>query len=354
MINSGDAFLARLDATRVLALGGIILIVVGMFVGEIYAIYISHVANGVIKQNWAALPEAVSLGDTELVHTLFAVIEDLAEKRGRTMNTHSHIGAFGLLAIALAFMQSLLSLTDQRKRQLAWLFLGGAVLQIGGVYLSYYVGAWVLNLSDLGALMVVVAVGWTVAGLVANRPAMSTGLSDLVRSQLQPEASRFLLRAGLLLILFGMVFGLFYAWQLLSEDQPALHTAINAAIDRAGQHDVDAARDLIAQFKGLQSKIAITAAAHSHAIEFGLLMVLLAFVQRFVLFGERWRLRWARVLTTGAYLLPVCVYLATLYGLRAAAFADISGGLVVVGLLAMAVGIVRYTGVVDTSNEGAD
>ena len=73
-----------------------------------------------------------------------------------------------------------------------------------------------------------------------------------------------------------------------------------------------------------------------------------------MLFGERWRLRWARVVTTGAYLLPVCVYLATLYGLRAAAFADISGGLVVVGLLAMAVGIVRYTGVVDTSNEGAD
>lgn len=354
MINSSDTLLVRLDASRILALGGIVLIVVGMLVGEIYAIYISHVANGVIRQNWAALPEAVSLGDTELVRTHFAVIEDLAEKRGRTMNAHSHIGAFGLLAIALAFFQSLLSLTDRRKRQLAWLFLSGVVLQIGGVYLSYYVDAWILYLSDLGALMLIVVVGWTVAGLPANRPSVPTGLSELVRGQLQPEASRFLLRAGLLLILLGMAFGLFYAWQLVSDDQPALHASINAAIDRARQHDVDAAKDLIAQFKGLQSKIAITAAAHSHAIEFGLLMVLLAFVQRFVLFGERWRLRWAWVLTTGAYLLPVCVYLATLYGLRAAAFADISGGLVVVGLLAMAVGIVRYTGVVDTSIEGAD
>ena len=354
MINSSDALFARLDASRILALGGIVLIVVGMLVGEIYAIYISHVANGVIRQHWAALPEAVSLGDTELVRTHFAVIADLTEKRGRLMNIHSHIGAFGLLAIALAFLQSSVSLTDRRKRILAWLFLSGAVLQIGGVYLSYYVGAWVLYLSDLGALMVVVTVGWTVAGLVSNRPAKSTGISELVRRQLQPEASRFLLRAGLLLILLGMIFGLYYAWQLVGDDRPALHAAINAAIDRAGQHDVDAARDLIARFKGLQSKIAITAAAHSHAIEFGLLMVLLAFVQRFVLFGECWRLRWARVLTAGAYLLPVCVYLATLYGLRAAAFADISGGLVVVGLLAMAVGIVRYTGVADMPVDGAN
>jgi hypothetical protein len=104
----------------------------------------------------------------------------------------------------------------------------------------------------------------------------------------------------------------------------------------------------------MQSKIGITAAAHSHAIEFGLIIILLAFIQRYVLLDDAWRLRWARVLAVGAYLLPVCVYLATMYGLRAAAFADLFGGMVMLGLIAMGYGIVRYTGAADLNSVDAE
>ena len=76
-------------------------------------------------------------------------------------------------------------------------------------------------------------------------------------------------------------------------------------------------------------------------------MLMLALIQRFVLLRDKWRLTWARVLSVGAYMLPVCVFLATRYGLQAAAFADISGALVLIALLAMAFGVVRYTGVAD-------
>ena len=108
-------------------------------------------------------------------------------------------------------------------------------------------------------------------------------------------------------------------------------------------------QDVLTRFKRMQSKIAITAAAHSHAIELGFLMLLLAFVQRYVMLADAWRLRWARVLAIGAWILPVCVLLATRFGLRAAAFSDLFGGFVLAGLAAMAFGLVRHTGAADAS-----
>jgi hypothetical protein len=226
-------------------------------------------------------------------------------------------------------------------------FLSGAVLQFGGVYLSYYLGPRLLYLSDFGALLFIIAVGGNLYGLLQRRVATGPSIGELVRAQLAPAASRFLLKAGVMLILAGMTFGLYYAWRLVTQDEPQVYHAISAAADKLGQGEVQAATDLVARFKATQSKIAITAAAHSHAIEFGFLIVLLAFIQRFVSLAEVWRLRWAQVLVTGAFLLPVSVYFATIYGLRAAAFADLFGGLMALGLLAMAVGVIRHTALSD-------
>jgi hypothetical protein len=111
--------------------------------------------------------------------------------------------------------------------------------------------------------------------------------------------------------------------------------------------DPPAARETVLAYRALQSKIAITAAAHSHAIEMGLMAILLAFVQSFVLLSERWKLRWARVFCVGSALLPVCIFLATLVGLVAAAFADLAGGLALAALMAMLIGLVRYSGAED-------
>lgn len=349
---TASALFGRLDASRLLALGGIGMLLAAMLLGEIYAIYISHVANGIIRQNWAALVEAATQGDTAAVEQHFAVIGDLTEKRGRTMNAHSHLGAFGLLALVLAFIQPALPLTDRRKRQFVVMFLIGAVLQSGGIYISYYVGHWAVYLADIGAVLFIVAVGGNLLALLSRGPAAS--LREALLEQLAPAASQFLVKAGLLLILAGMVFGLYYSWELVSVDRPAVFGSIDAAVQGVADRDVAIATEQVARFKRTQSKIAITAAAHSHAIEFGLIIILLAFIQRYVLLDDAWRMRWAQVLSVGAYLLPVCVYLATMYGLRAAAFADLFGGMVMLGLIAMGYGIVRYTGVVDSQSAEAD
>lgn len=337
---------ARLDAARLLALGGIAFLVCGMLTGEIYAIYISHVANGIISQNWQGVISAVSNGDMEALTKHFSVIQDLAEKRGRTMNTHSHIGAYGLLALVLAHVQPYLTLSSPTRRVVANVYLIGAVLQFGAVYLSYYVGDWLFYLADLGALLVILACGRTLLALRSSG-IDTTPLNEHLAEQLAPAASRYLVKSGLLLIVAGMSFGLYYAWVLVSHDEPAVYGAINDATALIVDEDIKGAQEQIMRFKRAQSKIAITAAAHSHAIEFGFLMLMLALVQRFVLLRDKWRLTWARVLSVGAYMLPVCVFLATKYGLRAAAFADISGALVLIALVAMAFGIVRYTGVTD-------
>ncbi|MBT8445794.1 MAG: hypothetical protein KJO38_01520, partial [Gammaproteobacteria bacterium] len=110
----------------------------------------------------------------------------------------------------------------------------------------------------------------------------------------------------------------------------------------------DAARGHIGAFKRQQSINAITAAAHSHAVEFGILMLLLALIQSYVFLREPWPARWAGAVIIGAFALPVCVFLASKFGLSAAAFADLSGALVMAGLIGMGIGVVRYTGAADS------
>lgn len=352
MSSKTPALLARFDSSRILILGGIFLVMVGMIFGEIYAIYISHFTNSIIKNTWTSVIDATNRGDTAAVRDYFATIYDLADKRGRIMNTHSHIGGFGLLALAMAIIQPALSLTNQTKHYLAVGFLLGAILQSGFVYLSYYLGSWALYLSDVGAVLVSTAVAGTLLTLLTHSSDKAQSLGEMVLQHVRPAASRFLLRAGLLLILSGMIFGLYHAWQMKIHDEKAAYHTIDAAVEKLEQRDNDSAKKLVANFKAQQSRMAITAAAHSHAIEFGFLMVLLAFIQSYVFLEEPWCLRWAKILTTGAFLLPVCVFLATLYGLRAAIFADLSGALVISGLFAMSYGIVRYTGVSDIKTNG--
>jgi len=341
-----ELLLARRDASRTFALAGLLLTISALLLGEIYAIYISHAANGLIRQHWAALVEASQAGRTGDIAAHFSAIFDLSGKRGTVMGTHSHMGSLGLLALALAVLQPVLPGSPGVRRRIAATFLCGAVLQFGCTYLSYYAGADLLYLADAGGMLVLGALLATFVLLV--RPGNARGSpGQLLRALVRPAASRFLLRAGLLLIALGMIAGLIYSWRLVTHDEPAMYEAIARAAEAAGRGDAGSASESVTSFKGLQSTIAITAAAHSHAIELGFLMLLLGLLQSFVYLSESWRMRWAHIVALGAFFLPVCVFLATLYGLRAAAFADLSGGLVVLGLAGMSVGVIRRTGAAD-------
>jgi hypothetical protein len=349
-VSAVDSF-HRLDSARVLAVGGLLLAAFGMVVGEIYAIYISHVLNGIIGNNWVTVIEAAGRGDVQQLRESFSVIEDLAAKRGRTMHSHSHLAAYGLLALVLALIQARVDLGAPSRLYIAVAYLSGAMLQVLGNYVSYYAGDAFFLMSDAGALLLILAIAatlWGVRNILSDTPPDRVRLTSFLR----PSASRYLVKSGLLLVVLGMIFGLYYAWQLVSVDEPGVYAAVEGAASRLADADSAEASDEIRQFKRMQSRIAITAAAHSHAIEFGFLMLLLAFVQRFIMLSEVWRLRWARTVSVGAFALPVCVYLATMYGLRAAAFSDLFGGIVLLGLSAMIFGMIRHTGAVDAGPDG--
>jgi len=93
----------------------------------------------------------------------------------------------------------------------------------------------------------------------------------------------------------------------------------------------------------------VNIAAHAHSVEFGLLAIMLAFFQTYVSLRTTWKRRWAMVLLLGSLLLPVCVLLEIKYGLVAGGIADFAGLLIIFALLAMWIGILRYTGELDAS-----
>jgi hypothetical protein len=61
-----------------------------------------------------------------------------------------------------------------------------------------------------------------------------------------------------------------------------------------------------------------------------------------------WKRRWAGVFLAGSLLLPVFVMLELRIGLIAGGIADAAGLLVIIALIGMLAGVLRYSGRVDT------
>ncbi|HSA93320.1 MAG TPA: hypothetical protein VLE48_09945 [Terriglobales bacterium] len=335
-------FAGRMSAARILVCGGILLIIAGMLLGEVYAIFISHVGTAEIKRLWTGIAEAVGRGDPAAAVAGYERVEEMLHRRGRIVNTHSHIIAFGFLALTLAVLQSVLPMDERRKRRLAILVITGSVLQPLFVFVRAYAGEWALWVSDLGGFLVMGAVLAYAAGLRSAED-LTAALRAQVADLLASASSRLLLRTGGVLIVAGMAFGLYLAWQFVTQLEPQHWQLLESGLAAARQ-DPPAARETVLAYRGLQSKIAITAAAHSHAIEMGIMALLLGFVQNFVFFSERWKLRWACVFCLGSALMPVFIFIATIVGLVSAAFADLSGALAIAALVAMLVGLVRHSG----------
>jgi hypothetical protein len=336
-------------AVRVLVFGGIALLALNMLLGEVFAVFVSHVANGEIRGRWLDVVAASRAGDWTAAQSAFDRIDVLLERRGRFMNTHSHAGAFGMLALAMALLQPLAVYSNRLQRTIAAAFVGGGLMQPLFVFVSLYTGTWAHGLSDVGGALVIGALAATLAGLVRGAlPAV-----ERLRARLDYPSSRLLLRWGAALIVAGMAFGFYHAVRYTFEYEPRQFAMMDEVLAATG----DAARPdpgpQTQDYRKLQSKMAILTAAHSHAIEMGLIALLLAFVQGYVAFGARVRQACAWAFLLGATALPICIYNATIFGLRAAAFADLSGLVVLGAMLAMAVGMIRETGWRDLAPAGA-
>jgi hypothetical protein len=72
-------------------------------------------------------------------------------------------------------------------------------------------------------------------------------------------------------------------------------------------------------------------------------------VQPYVYLSDRWKRGWVLTLLAGSIILPVFVLLEMNFGLVAGGIADVGGLFVIIALVGMLVGVLRYSGHLDAS-----
>jgi hypothetical protein len=362
---SADGFVAQtaeqfapFTARRILVIGGIVLILCGMILGDIFAAFVLHPNANRIGENLLAATRAVASHDPQAAGAAFQNIGGLLENRGTKVDAHSHMIGFGYLALLVALLQPYVMFSESVKKFLAKLFLLGAILLPVGVFLIHYVGmagspfaaiGWASVFADFGGFLVWVACLCELAGLAkyfGARP-LARASDELLRDR--NWAARTLLTGGTVLILVGFLHGSYYAGAHLFRYEARDSELLSAMTMQAAAGDSAAALQAVADYGQLQGAKAVNVAAHAHVIEFGVLAILLALFQPYVFLSEKWRRIWAVVLLIGSLALPVFVLLELRWGLVAGGLADVGGLLVIIALFAMLIGIWRHTGKLDSS-----
>lgn len=345
-----------MSARRLLVFGGIALIAGGMLFGDIFAVFVLHQNGGRTGEALLAATQAVAAGNPSAVKNAFGRLGDSLEDRGTKVDTHVHMTDAGYLALLLALIQPYVALSAGGKKLLAKLFLTGAVLLPVGIFLIHYVGlayspftviGWASVLADsAGALLIIALIGegWGLWGYLRSKRA-DTNEPELLRDRSWEQ--RTLLAGGTALVLLGFLHGAWYATTELYEHEARETRILSAMLDAAAANDTGAAGQGVNNFGRLQAERAVQIAAHSHFIEFGLLAMLLSFIQPYVFLGEVWKQRWVWLLLAGALILPLFVLLELRLGLVAGGIADVGGLMVIVALVGMLVGVLRYSGSLD-------
>ena len=356
---SADATFAPDGARRLLIFGGIALIAGGMLFGDVFAVFVLHQNGRQTGDALLAATRAVSAGNVSAVEDTFGNIGGLLEDHGTKVDTHVHMTDAGYLALLLALVQPYVALSPQRKRFLASLFVAGSVLLPAGIFLIHYVGlayspftvvGWGSVLADsAGALLIVALIGqawglwnWLRRGARLGEP------------ELPPDQTwerRTLLTGGTFLVLLGFLYGAWYAGMDLYSHEAREAQILKTMLDGATSSQGGSAA-AVGDYGSLAAERAVKIAAHSHVIEFGLLAILLSFVQPYVYLSEGWKRRWVMVLLAGSVILPVFVLLELKLGLLAGGIADVGGLLVIVALSAMLVGVLRHGGRLDAAAAG--
>jgi hypothetical protein len=357
MAQSVERF-APFSARRILVIGGIALILCGMILGDIFAAFILHPNANRVGENLLTATRAVASHNPRAAGAAFQNIGGLLENRGTKVDAHSHMIGFGYIALLVALLQPYVAFSESAKKFLAKLFVFGAVLLPVGVFLIHYVGlagspfaaiGWASVFADFGGFLVWVACLCELAGLVKYFRALPAArVSDELLGD-RSWAARVLLSGGTLLVLIGFLHGSYYAGAHLFRYEARDSELLSAMTTHAAAGDSAAARQAVVDYGQLQDAKAVNVAAHAHVIEFGVLMILLAFFQPYVFLSEKWQRIWALLLLIGSLALPVFVLLELQWGSLAGGFADVGGLLVIIALFAMLVGVWRYTGKKDSS-----
>ncbi len=346
-----------MSAQRLLVFGGIALIAGGMLFGDIFAVFVLHQNGRLQGEALIAATEAVAAQNTTAVKDIFEHLGGILEDRGTKVDAHVHMIDAGYLALLLALVQPFVALSSSRKKLLATLFIIGGVLLPVGIFLIHYVGlayspsaviGWASIVADsAGALLIIALLGeaWGLWNYARTRAA-----ADLDLPRENSWSRRVLLSGGTVLVLLGFLHGAWYAAADLYRHEAEETTILHAMVDDSAAKNLQAAAEEVSNLGNLAGEKAVNIAAHSHIIEFGLLAILLSFVQPYIFLSQVWERRWVMVLLGGSIILPVFVLLELKLGLVAGGIADFGGLLVIIALIGMLVGVLRHSGSLDASS----
>lgn len=352
--SSVAATFSTMSARRLLVFGGIALIASGMLFGDIFAMFILHQNAGRTGAALLAAVQAVQARNPAAVKEAFGHMGEFLEDRGTKVDTHVHMIDAGYLALLLALIQPYVALSASRKKLLAKVLITGGVLLPVGIFLIHYVGlahspfaaiGWASVLADsAGGLLIIALIGegWGLWNYFRSR---RVGTTEPELPQDHTWERRTLLAGGTVLVLLGFLHGAWYAGANLYEHENREMVILKAMLDQGPGHDISVAS--VNAYGGLQAEKAVEVAAHSHVIEFGLLAILLSFLQPYVFLSDRWKRRWIYLLLTGSVILPIFVLLEIKIGLLAGGIADAGGLMVIIALIGMLVGVLRYSGRLD-------
>ncbi|MDT8320407.1 MAG: hypothetical protein RQ826_07755 [Xanthomonadales bacterium] len=304
----------------------------GLVAGELFALLWSHAINAELKAAWTDVLALSGQAATQEIAARFEEIRHLATERARAMSIHSHFGPYGLLAVGLGVVKNRLGHVGRLDMPAAVLMIGGGLAQtLGFLTLGYQSAAW-FSLSNAGVALLLTGIGLYVPGL------LSAASQARALPQLKMPGG-WLLRTGAALVFAGLLFGLFLAWRHVFFEEPGLHVTLLKLIEAIRVGEMDAANKFYASYKSAQIRMAITAAAHSHAVAFGFIMILTALLAEHLRLTKAWRNPAFALIAVGGLLLPVFVYLAPRFGYFYALCADSAGGLVIIGLLVVLAGL---------------
>jgi len=339
----------RIEPAVVLLLGGLTLISISMISGEVFAFFVSHNFNAEINTLWLSVVDDAAAGRVAAIEPRFEEIRELATGRGGVMSLHAHIGGFGLLCAALAVVLDRTSVRFRHDLAASLLFIVGAVLHAAGILIGYLTGVQSLWLAHVGsALMLMMLVLASIALLKARPAADERSAGPGVEEARGAEAAgreailgwhKPLVHAGAFLLTAGMIFGVYLAGSHMFAEEPNLREAMEGMYQALHYGNAEAATGLFEEFKTIQTRMAITAAAHTHATSFGLLLMILGLMTHHMVLPDVLRQAAVTVAIVGACALPVFVYLAPRYGFGLAMGANSSGFLVLAGTLVFAGGV---------------
>jgi hypothetical protein len=156
---------------------------------------------------------------------------------------------------------------------------------------------------------------------------------------------KLLLIGGLLLVIWGMTYGLYYA---LFDEHQTLET-ITASLARgfslAAARDMDSARAALDAYAAAKFEYVREVDVHSHWSGLALLLILFGLLFDQVNFSERARQGLAIAMVAGSWLFPAAVLLQTVnQGVVPKVLAVVGSALVILSLAAVAAGFARVKG----------